>query len=102
MPEITPEALNRAISEVANGLGIDDLMARFGEEASRRTLQRRLDEMVRAGQLERVGKARATKYRVAQPPTQPAPAPLSIPLSARRGREANWSTHCWWAIATMA
>lgn len=81
MPEITPESLNRAIAEVANGLGIDEIVARFGEEASRRTLQRRLDEMVRAGQLERVGKARATKYRAAQPPTQPAPAPVSTPLS---------------------
>lgn len=81
MPEITPEALNHAISQASLGLGIDEIVARFGEEASRRTLQRRLDEMVRGGQLERVGKARATKYRIAQPPTQPVPAPVSIPLS---------------------
>jgi fido (protein-threonine AMPylation protein) len=39
--------------------------------------------MVRAGQLERVGKARATKYRVAQPAPAPTfvPPPVSIHLS---------------------
>jgi fido (protein-threonine AMPylation protein) len=80
MPEITPESLNHAISVVANGLGIDEIVARFGEEASRRTLQRRLDEMVRAGQLERVGKARATKYRVVRQPEKVVHTP-AVPLS---------------------
>ena len=36
MPEITPEALNHAISQASLGLGIDEIVARFGEEASRR------------------------------------------------------------------
>lgn len=57
------EKLNRAISDAPGGIGIDALLKQFGEETSRRTLLRRLDEMVVRGEVERIGKARATKYR---------------------------------------
>jgi len=71
MPEIAPETLNQAIAASPNGLGIEDIVARFGAEASRRTLQRRLDDMVKQGTLQRIGKARATKYRVVTLSPQP-------------------------------
>jgi hypothetical protein len=64
------EKLNRAISNAPNGIGIDALLKQFGEETSRRTLLRRLDAMVSLGEVERTGKARATKYRaIAKMPT---------------------------------
>jgi fido (protein-threonine AMPylation protein) len=72
MPEITPDALYRAISEANKGLGIDQIVTRFGEHGSRRTLQRKLDELVKAGRIERLGNARATKYHApASPPHVP-------------------------------
>lgn len=70
MPEITTETLYRAISEAPNGLGIDAIASRFSEHGSRRTLQRKLDEMLREGHIQRHGKARATKYHA---PATPAP-----------------------------
>ena len=76
MPESIDILLNRAIAEAANGLGIDAMVTMFGEHASRRTLLRRLDEMVQRGEIKRIGKARATKYRLAStrvisnPPTR--------------------------------
>jgi hypothetical protein len=64
------EKLNRAISNAPNGIGIDALLKQFGEETSRRTLLRRLDALVSLGEVERIGKARATKYRaIAKTPT---------------------------------
>jgi fido (protein-threonine AMPylation protein) len=76
MAEIMTETLYRAISEAPNGLGIDAISSQFSEQGSRRTLQRKLDEMVRSGSIERLGKARATKYhavRGAPPPPETAP-----------------------------
>lgn len=63
MPQEPNNALNRAISNTPQGIGIDDLVREFGDLVSKRTLLRRLDEMVQRGEVERVGKARATKYR---------------------------------------
>ncbi|HBJ87022.1 MAG TPA: cell filamentation protein Fic, partial [Verrucomicrobiales bacterium] len=62
--------LNRAIADAPNGVGIDALLQQFGEGTSRRTLLRRLEAMVNCGEVERIGKARATKYRaIAKTPT---------------------------------
>lgn len=42
------------------------LMQSVGDETSRRTMQRRLDELMRLGWMERIGKARATKYHLTE------------------------------------
>lgn len=68
--------LNRAISEARDGIGIEGLLQQFGGLVTKRTLQRRLDEMVGRGEIERVGKARATKYRVVPGQTQAATHPI--------------------------
>lgn len=73
MPLEPNNALNRAINRAYDGIGIDDLLREFGDLVSKRTLQRRLDEMVRSGEVERVGKARATKYRVTPVVAKPPP-----------------------------
>lgn len=43
--------------------GIVEIGSALGETIPKRTLQRRLEELVEQGKIERVGKARATKYR---------------------------------------
>lgn len=62
MPDNLDFDLNHVISTASKGIGIESLEALFGERASRRTLLRRLDEMVKQGEIVRIGKARATKY----------------------------------------
>jgi len=91
MPENATDNLNRAIAESSKGLGIDEIVSRFGDQGSRRTLQRKLDEMVQEGRIERVGKARATKYRtvmataIAQPTRVEPPKHEPAPHMPRRG-----------------
>lgn len=46
------------------GAGIDSLCSLVGDAVSRRTIQRRIDTMLRLGTIERFGKARATRYRL--------------------------------------
>lgn len=75
MPQEPNNALNRAISNAPDGIGIDELVREFGELVSKRTLQRRLDEMVQRGELERIGKARATKYRMMRAKAEAPPPP---------------------------
>jgi fido (protein-threonine AMPylation protein) len=45
------------------GASLQDLCERFGTRIARRTLQRRLQEFVESGKIEKEGKARATRYR---------------------------------------
>lgn len=63
---ITDEKLAQIIESAPRGTGIEMLMQSVGAEASRRTMQRRLDELLRLGWLERRGKARATKYHLTE------------------------------------
>ncbi len=86
MPQEPNNALNRAISNAPHGIGIDELVREFGDLVSKRTLQRRLDEMVQLGELERIGKARATKYRLVS--AAPAPSPSYSYVEAMPQREA--------------
>ncbi|MFN0076589.1 MAG: Fic family protein [Prosthecobacter sp.] len=65
--------LNRAITDAPHGIGIDALVQKLGKEASRRTLLRRLEEMVGRGEIERIGKARATKYHAIKKATANLP-----------------------------
>lgn len=73
MPKIIPpEDLNTVQEAVAahpDGIGIEALGDRF-PKVPRRTLQRRLAELVRKGRLLAEGEGRARRYRVA--PIQPA------------------------------
>jgi hypothetical protein len=63
---ITDHKMAQIISAEPRGVGIEMLMQSLGEEASRRTMQRRLEEFMRLGWIERHGKARATKYHVTE------------------------------------
>ena len=58
-------ALAQILSSDPRGAGIEEL-ARASKDCSRRTILRRLDEMLRLGWLERTGKARATRYRLTE------------------------------------
>ena len=63
---ITDHKLAQIISSEPRGMGIEMLMQSVGEESSRRTMQRRLDGLMRLGWMERIGKARATKYHLTE------------------------------------
>lgn len=58
-------ALHEAIAQSPEGAGIDLLLGRLGHHGSRRTLLRRLEQMVASGTIERRGRARATRYHAA-------------------------------------
>lgn len=85
MSETVTELLYHAISQAGTGLGMDEIVARFHEHGSRRTLQRRIDELLGAGRIQRSGKARATRYHVrkpgmkASPPQEPACVQVPAP-----------------------
>lgn len=67
MPKKLPDNLNAQIeAEIAKhpeGVGIDDLYAALGDMVSRRTLQRRLGELVEEKKIVPVGKGRGLRYR---------------------------------------
>jgi hypothetical protein len=77
MPRNLDIDLNHVITSASQGMGIEALEALFGERVSRRTLLRRLDDMVKRGEIERIGKARATKYHAIETRliSKPAAAP---------------------------
>jgi hypothetical protein len=58
------EQLFQQIRSAPDGLGIDQMLGLFGSEISRRSLQRRLSELVKAGQLVSEGGSRSTRYRL--------------------------------------
>jgi len=60
------DAIETAITRHPEGIGIAALQLEF-KQLSRRTLSRRLAELVESGRLERRGKARAALYHVASP-----------------------------------
>ncbi len=67
MPKRLPEDLTaRIAAEIARhpeGVGIDDLHAVLADVVSRRTLQRRLGELVRQQKIAPAGKGRSLRYR---------------------------------------
>lgn len=75
-------AENRLIQSLRDAyepLGIEALMQRAAGDLSRATLLRRLEKLIAEGRVERLGKARATRYRLAAPPHAPAtPAPVRV------------------------
>ena len=98
MPRIIPaeelHAVQKTVAANGNGAGIDQLLDAL-PAMPRRTLQRRLAELVKSGRLLTEGQGRARRYRVADPaaqvarpegisPAQPSAAVLEnyVPLSA--------------------
>ena len=90
-------AIEDCLSAHPDGLALDELLQRSGLEVDRSTLFRHLTKLIEQGRAERIGKARASRYRppslvrsaadpvpVAgrQPGVAPAPAILEHPLPA--------------------
>lgn len=73
----------RVLSEVARhagGVTVGELLAVLG--IPRRTLSRRLAELVRENRLKRQGRARATRYVAVTPAaTEPVPSHIELPVS---------------------
>jgi len=59
---IDKQAIKAVVSQFHDGVSVEDLLTRLKTDLSRRTLQRRLAEMVQSGMLEREGSTRATRY----------------------------------------
>ena len=74
MPKKLPEDLTRMIEEEIarhpDGVGMDDLHAALADIVSRRTLQRRLGELVEHEQVDTEGRGRGLRYR--RPPRNSA------------------------------
>jgi hypothetical protein len=62
LPTDLDEQLLTLIGNAPDGLGIDELLSLLGAEISRRSLQRRLSELVGIGRLIPVGGGRSTRY----------------------------------------
>lgn len=85
------EMLIATIADAPSGMGMEDLMTRFGAEISRRTLQRRLETLLSEGRIERRGKARATRYHATMTQTAAPPEPVRYAAPSRPGsRHRPW------------
>lgn len=69
MPRQLPPDLNEqllaALGGHPDGLGIEALAARFADVVSKRTIQRRLTDLIKEGRVVSAGEARALRYRLA-------------------------------------
>lgn len=69
MPKQLSPNLNKqllvALGTHPDGLGIEALTARFADVASKRTIQRRLTDLIKEGRIVCEGEARALRYRLA-------------------------------------
>jgi hypothetical protein len=80
-------AILAAVGVGPDGSDIDEIAARLSTVLPRRTLQRHLATLVKDGKLTRFGNARATRYRLPDPPaSEPAAAPNG-PASTPAGIE---------------
>lgn len=73
-------AIEKTLFAHPNGLSLDELVEHSGLEVDRSTLFRHLAQLIEAGRAERVGKARASRYR---PLDQGRVAPDPDPADAR-------------------
>ncbi len=74
-----------ALSGEAGGLPIDAIEARLTSPPDRRTLQRRLKELITSGELVSSGKGRATRYKLAKVALVSSPKVINsdlLPLSS--------------------
>lgn len=75
------EQLFRHLGNAPDGLRTDQLLALLGDAISRRSLQRRLSELVGMGRLITQGGGRSTRYRLPTSTSQPAAVESYVPLS---------------------
>lgn len=88
VPRQSFEAVLQALRQHPEGVGIEMLEASLASSANRRTLQRWLGALVEEGRIVREGRARAVRYRLAEPAEAsefvahaPAPPVYGFPLS---------------------
>lgn len=79
-----PDPMIEVIAAHAEGIGLSTLMQALGDHFTRRTLQRRLADLVDTGRIVKIGKGRAVKYRLA-PVTGELYATLEPPVAAFAG-----------------
>lgn len=75
------EQLFRHLGNAPDGLKTDELSALIGDATSRRSLQRRLSELVQIGRLISEGGGRSTRYRLPTSTPKTATAENYVPLS---------------------
>lgn len=86
-----PDPIIAVVAAHAEGIGLPTLMQALGDLFTRRTLQRRLADLVDTGRIVKIGKGRATKYRLApvigklyvkiEPPIAAFAGEIYVPLS---------------------
>ena len=89
IPEMYLQAIERIVASNVEGVGIALIQKRLGDKLSKRTLQYRLNHMVREGRLVKVGDKRWTRYKLAaeygagtiEIPEKSAPHGFELPLS---------------------
>ena len=76
-------ALQALVAQSPAGLGIEDIAAQSNLDIDRRTLQRRLETLVKDGRITRSGKTSDTSYRTgdAEPPPRDPQLALLVPVS---------------------
>jgi Fic family protein len=93
LPDNTDHKLLGHIKDAGTGIGIDALDRLLGGEVSRRSLQRRLSQLIAAGLLISEGKGRSTRYVLRPPPAEGkreeesfafSPSGLAVRRSVRR------------------
>jgi hypothetical protein len=70
-------AIEDSLTAHPEGLPLDDLLSRSGFSVDRTTLFRHLARLIEAGRVERIGNARASRYRRRE--IAPAHPPLALP-----------------------
>ncbi len=73
IPETELDAIVEAIGQFPEGAAVSEVRGALDIELSRRTLQRRLARLVKAGRLETFGEGRAQRYRVSPLPDEASP-----------------------------
>lgn len=79
-------AIEDSLTAHPEGLPLDDLLSRSGFSVDRTTLFRHLARLIEAGRVERIGNARASRYRRRE--IAPAQPPLAMP-ETRDAEPAN-------------
>lgn len=73
-------AIENSLIAHRDGLALDELLRSSGLDVDRSTLFRHLARLIETGRVERIGNARASRYRI--PSNAPVPAPLALPGTA--------------------
>lgn len=73
IPETELDAIIEAVGQFPEGAAVSEVRGVLDIELSRRTMQRRLARLVKAGRLETLGEGRAQRYRVSFLPDEANP-----------------------------